>query len=242
MTNATITLDTIDRADLPLLRRWRNDYRIWAWTRQSDLLNESEHEAWFDAQARDRSIRMYKIRATTADASQVVGVCGLTSIDWRIGRAEFSLYLAPDLHGKGLGKTCLALLLTHGFENLGLNLIWGETFDGNPAARMFEKIGMTKEGTRREFYLKDGRLIDAHLYSITAREWHDLRSRDVADGGDHPDSGPARAAATAAAADLPAGEGGDPKAPGASGKRTRGASGRWDQAAGRRQQRRGALA
>lgn len=167
----TVDLAPISRADLPKMLKWRNDWNLIQWTRQSDLLNEVEHEAWFDRQARDPSTRMYMLLAKTGGKTEQVGVCGLTSIDYRNRRAEFSLYIATAYQRNGLGRAALSVLLTHGFENLGLNLIWGETFTGNPALSMFLKLGFQPEGTRRSFYWKDGKFIDAHLVSITAEEW-----------------------------------------------------------------------
>ena len=169
--NVTISLAPLDSTDCEQIREWRNDYSIWRWTRQNDLISDVDQTAWFERQAKDPTIRMYKLVQTVGDHAQTVGVCGLTSIDHANSRAEFSLYIAPKFQKQGLGSRGLSVLLRHGFMNLGLNLIWGETFDGNPAAQMFEKLGFQKEGTRRQFYWKDGRFIDAHLYSITRAEW-----------------------------------------------------------------------
>jgi RimJ/RimL family protein N-acetyltransferase len=108
--------------------------------------------------------------AVTAQGG-IVGVAGLTSIDRLARRAEFSLYIGPEHHGEGYGRKALIALFTKGFRDLGLNLIWGESFDGNPAIRLFESLGMIREGTRRDFYFKDGRFIDAHLFSIRSTEW-----------------------------------------------------------------------
>jgi ribosomal-protein-alanine N-acetyltransferase len=108
-----------------------------------------------------------------------VGVAGLTSLSFANRRAEFSLYIAPKYHRHGLGKMALRLLLLHGFSNLGLNVIYGETFDGNPAAKMFESLGFVKEGTRRDFYWKDGKWLDAHLYSLKREEWTSQASSQV---------------------------------------------------------------
>jgi RimJ/RimL family protein N-acetyltransferase len=157
---------------LPQLLEWRNDYAIWQWTRQNDFLNEVEHADWFERQAKDASLRMYKLVLKAGGKTITVGVCGLTSVCYRNSRAEFSLYVSPAFHKKGIGRHALTLLFTHGFTNLGLNVIWGETFEGNPAAKLFENLGMVKEGTRRQFYWKNGKYIDAHLYSITKGEWH----------------------------------------------------------------------
>lgn len=166
--------------------KWRNDWNLIQWTRQSDLLNEVEHEAWFDRQARDPSTRMYMLLAKTGGKTEQVGVCGLTSIDYRNRRAEFSLYIASAYQRNGLGRAALSVLLTHGFENLGLNLIWGETFAGNPALKMFLGLGFQPEGTRRSFYWKDGRFIDAHLVSITAEEWRNRGKSHSDPKPDHP--------------------------------------------------------
>lgn len=169
--NIRLDLKPLERQNLTFIRAWRNDYAIWRWTRQNDMLNEVEHANWFENQATDPTMRMYGIEVTRDGHAELVGVCGLTSIDHRNSRAEFSLYVAPRHQHQGYGSKALALLLAHGFANHGLNLIWGETFDGNPAAKVFERLGMTKEGTRREFYWKDGKRVDAHLYSLTRTDW-----------------------------------------------------------------------
>jgi ribosomal-protein-alanine N-acetyltransferase len=170
--DVTLELAPLDSTDVGLIRSWRNDYRIWRWCRQSDLISDAEQARWFNRQAEDPAIKMYKLVVKTDGKALPVGVAGFTSIDFQHSRAEFSLYVAPEAQGQGLGRRFLEILFTHGFQNLGLSLIWGETFDGNPAAKTFEALGMVKEGTRRQFYWKDGRRIDAHLYSITREEWH----------------------------------------------------------------------
>lgn len=97
---------------------------------------------------------------------RLVGVCGLTSIDWINRRAEFSLYIGPEHHGCGLGEAALRALVRHGFERLNLHSIWGEAFDTNPAMKMFERVGFKHEGVRKHFYFRSGRYVDAHLFSI----------------------------------------------------------------------------
>jgi len=168
-----LSLAALDSTDVGTCRKWRNDYRIWSWCRQSDFISDVEQAGWFERQAKDTSIKMYKIMCNVDTAETMVGVCGLTSIDWVNRKAEFSLYVDPDKHARGYGKEALGLLLVHGFTNLNLNLIWGETFQGNPAFKMFLGLGFQPEGTRRSFYFKDGKYIDAHLISLTADDWRE---------------------------------------------------------------------
>jgi RimJ/RimL family protein N-acetyltransferase len=146
----------------------RNIYGIWKWCRQYDLIDDTSHSIWFEKQSKDASVSMYQI---SSPDGHVVGVCGLTDIDKHNQRAEFSLYTFNDQQSRGYGKAALKTLLSHGFMNHNLNVIWGETFEGNPAYDMFLKLGMKHEGTRRQFYFKDGKHIDAHVVSITRQEF-----------------------------------------------------------------------
>lgn len=156
---------------MDLARGWRNDYRVWRWCRQRNPISDFEQARWFDAQSKDPTIQMFKIMASGDGKSNAVGVCGFTSIDWPNRRAEFSLYVDARLQGQGFGRGALHCLLTQGFDNLGFHVIWGETFEGNPAEHLFAKMGFVKEGTRRDFYFKEGKFMDAHLYSIKETEW-----------------------------------------------------------------------
>ena len=151
----------------------RNDWRIWKWCRQFDLLTEGNHDIWLERVQQGHKTRMYEVMTNVKDKEfpEPVGVCGFTDIDHVNQRAEFSLYIFPEHHGFGYGMNALETLFKHGFQNLNFNRIWGESFDGNPAIKMFESLGMSKEGTRKDFYFREGKFIDAHLFSIGRKEW-----------------------------------------------------------------------
>jgi RimJ/RimL family protein N-acetyltransferase len=152
---------------------WRNDYRVWKWCRQNDVLNYKNHADWFDKIAKDSTIKMYVIY----DAEIPIGICGLTDIDRINQRAEFSLYIGPEYQKKGLATAALKTLFSHGFLNQNLNVIWGETFSGNHAYDIFLKIGMKHDGTRRQFYFREGHFIDCHLVSMTRQEFMEAEWR-----------------------------------------------------------------
>ena len=159
-------LRKIELSDLELLRTWRNSYNIRRFCRQVGLISKLDQDTWFKRQNDDPKIQMFVM-----DDNGPLGVCGLTDIDLINKRAEFSLYIGPEHQKKGYGRKALEQLFRFGFYELNLQLIWGETFDNNTAYKLFEKIGMTKEGTRRNFYYKEGMFLGAHLNSITKGEW-----------------------------------------------------------------------
>ena len=152
----------------------RNNPDVRRWCRQHSLINEVQQRDWFLWQAKDPNTRMFEIVVRDQNTSPFipVGICGLTSIDWVHRRAEFSCYVFPDHRLNGYCKEALILLFNHGFRELNLHSIWGETFQDNPAYHLFvDVLGMKPEGTRREFYYKNGKYIDCHLLSILRSEW-----------------------------------------------------------------------
>ncbi len=164
-----ISLGPVSMAESSLLWHWRNDPAIYKWCRQFEPLEEWDHKNWLSSLAGREDLKMYIV--IDPANSTVAGVCGLTSLDLINRRAEFSLYIDPEKHGRQLGTAALKTLCAHGFLALGLHHIFGETFEHNPAAKMFEKVGFKKEGTRRGFYWREGKFIDAHLYSVLAEEF-----------------------------------------------------------------------
>ena len=156
---------------------WRNNPEIYKWCRQVDVLHPEPHKRWYDNQQLDPTVSMYMIEASVGidfnsrEKIIPVGVCGLTGIDLINRRAEFSLYIAPDSQGCGFGEMALRALVAKGFKAYGLNCIWGEAFDGNPAIKMFNRVGFKEEGKRREFYFRDGKFVDAVLFSLLRSEY-----------------------------------------------------------------------
>lgn len=156
--------------DLKYLFEWRNDPAIYKWCRQFAPLHFQDHCDWLEKQRVDPKIEMF---AMDVD-DKLVGVCGLTDIDMVNRRAEFSLYVGPEYWHQGFAKDGLISLFEWGFHSLGLNRIYGESFDGNRAIKMFEKLGLEHEGTRRDFYYRSGNFVSAHLYSISAADFNRL--------------------------------------------------------------------
>lgn len=175
-TGRLVRLDIIRVNEVERLLEWRNDERVYRWCRQSDLLSEWEHFSWWERIKGDPTIRMYAVRSIAS--GEIVGVAGLTSINRSPHRnAEFSLYIAPPCQNLGYGRDALSVLLSHGFQALGLHVIFGEVIDGNPALDRFLSLGFHVDGRRPEFYWKDGRWLDATIISITEYEWAERQLR-----------------------------------------------------------------
>lgn len=166
----SVRLRSLDVSDLEQLFLWRNSYGVRRWCRQHGLLNWDNHRAWFDSLAHDKNTLMYGIVAKDM-SDQLVGVCGLTYISWIDRRAEFSLYIGPEHQKHGFARAALKTLTWHGFQNIGLHHIFGESFDDNPAQELFVDVGYKLGGYNPEFYWKDGKFIGATRFHAIANKW-----------------------------------------------------------------------
>lgn len=169
----------IEQEHLSQMLRWRNDPAIYKWCRQFEPIGYGDHYRWFDSLTDRKDVKMYGIfdpelrkqLTIGGEEGDIVGVCGLTDLDYINSRAEFSLYIGTEHQSKGYGKGALSLLLDKAFKDLNLNQVWGESFAHNPAHALFEKLGFEMTGMRPKHYYREGHYVDALLFSIMRDQW-----------------------------------------------------------------------
>ena len=76
------------------------------------------------------------VNGTTKD-NILIGMGGLTDIDWINRQAEISLIIAPFARGKGLGKEAAVMVIEWGFKTLNLDYIYGECYNTNETGLQF---------------------------------------------------------------------------------------------------------
>jgi L-amino acid N-acyltransferase YncA len=112
--------------------------------------------------ARLQQLDRYPLLVAIEDAGTVVGWAGLTEYSRRAcyaGIAEFSIYLARDARGHGIGKTLL-LALVEAAAQRGFWKILSRVFTFNAASRaLCRSCGFREVGV----YEKHGRLDDRWL-------------------------------------------------------------------------------
>lgn len=166
-----VRLDTIEFDDLEIMRQTRNFSMVNRWCRQCGLISTTEQGRWWEALSGDKTRKLYIIVNSNQER---VGVVGLTEIDHLNQRAEFSLLVNPKNQRKGYARAALYTILEHGFHDLNLNIVWGETYEGNPALNLFTSLGMTIDGVRPQHYFKGGKFLDAHMISMSSRMFKEI--------------------------------------------------------------------
>lgn len=104
--------------------------------------------------------------ALTVDG-QLAGTGGIHLRDGDPSCAELGYLLHPDHWGKGIATEAAGLLLRFAFDTLRLHRVEALTRPDNLASRrVLEKIGMTREGLRRQDVHLHGRWHDSLLFAI----------------------------------------------------------------------------
>ncbi|MDA0256467.1 MAG: GNAT family protein [Chloroflexi bacterium] len=86
--------------------------------------------------------------------------------------AEIGYWLGEAHWGRGIATEVVQAMTAYGFERLDLVRIEADVFAPNAAsARVLAKNGYRCEGRLRDRVTKDGRTMDALLYSIVRSDW-----------------------------------------------------------------------
>lgn len=164
-----VQLDTLTEADLPSIVEWRKADPGGART-PYDLSIEQERE-WFEAlQYRDSHHRYWALRTGCV----LVGLSGLTNIEWENGRAEVALLVDPTLRGKGIGSMALRQTFAAAFERMRLYAVYGEVYTCNKYLGFWEaQIGKYGADTAKLPGTKwwDGERWDSLWFQITEAAW-----------------------------------------------------------------------
>ena len=90
-----IRLRALEYGDLSTLRDWRNNKNLRVMTREYRLINMLKQKNWFEMISKENppSAIMFGV---INNRNKLIGVCGLTYIDWKNKHAEISCYLTKD--------------------------------------------------------------------------------------------------------------------------------------------------
>lgn len=143
-TRPLIQLRPMEPADAKVIAAWGDDLLFCdeaGWSRELDPGERRLRWAQLVADLPSDLIRL-----TAVSDGEVVGFVDLRGDETQ--RRELGYVVGGrDRWGKGLGTAAARGGLAHGFDVLGLDEIWAEAADANPASvRILQRIGMTETG------------------------------------------------------------------------------------------------
>lgn len=169
-------LRSLERDDLRQLLAWRNNPDMNKYYREWRQLNMCDQEAWFNAVCcGNRNYCMFGIVSLVAETqNDLIGVCGLTNINWITRSAEISLYIGyRDLYIDNVhAPQALLIMEDYAFNTLDMERCWAEiyVFD-EPKRRLFEDFKMIREAELRNATFYKGKYYNSLIYSHLKNEF-----------------------------------------------------------------------
>lgn len=172
-----IRLRALERSDLELFVKWLNDPEVTRGLSHVAPLSFAAEENWFEGMLK-RPIheQPLMIDVHLGEEWLPVGDLGFSTIDWRVGSAEFGIVIGEKAYwDQGYGSEAIRLLLGHGFGTLRLNRICLRVYATNERARRaYQKIGFQEEGLMRQAEYREGRYLDVIWMSVLKSEWEGM--------------------------------------------------------------------
>jgi ribosomal-protein-alanine N-acetyltransferase len=115
---------------------------------------------------------------TYTGSDTVLGSFGLHNWSHNHRRAEAGYDLARAYWGQGIATEALRAILHFGFTEMSLHRIYAGTIaDNHESVRLLERLGFTREGTRRESsWEEDGTFHDSAIYGLLLQEFFSEQS------------------------------------------------------------------
>lgn len=122
-------------------------------------------------------LSLYYFLISEKESQLPIGECGFHIWDKVHHKAEIFYLLRNDaVKQKGYMKEALQAVIAFGFSELQLHRIEALVSDTNtPSVKLVKHFGFTKEGSKREDYLVDGKYEDSDFYALLKRDW-DVRT------------------------------------------------------------------
>lgn len=174
-----VTLDNIgiraiEIEDLAIIQKYRNDERLRQYFREYREFSLTQLEDWYFKMIKDNRFEMFVI--INLELDEVIGVAGLTYIDWPNKHADIHFYIGKNSEwiDNLYSPTAIKLILKYGFETLNLNKIWAEIYEIDTKKLIFfKRKGFKIDATLREHYFYNGKYYSSHILSLLRKEYND---------------------------------------------------------------------
>ena len=167
-------LRELERKDLPIINRWRNDAELIALLGAPfRYINLDVDMKWFDGYMSNRGSAV-RCAITKDSDDKILGLVSLVLVDYLNQSAEFHIMIGDKGNqGKGIGFFAVNEMLKHAFYNMNLQRVELTVLEDNVRAKhLYEKCGFVYEGRMRQAKFKSGKFLDMLLYSILRQEYN----------------------------------------------------------------------
>ncbi len=158
--------------DIPTFLEWLADAEVGEGLGTRAPWSRAAEKSWFDELQKIQTKTAWHFVICLRDG-RPIGFAGLHSIDHVNGGTELGIGIGERSEwDKGYGTEAMHILLDFAFGELRLHRLFLHVFEFNErATHLYEQLGFTHEGTKREAFYRHGRYHDMLVLSILRTEW-----------------------------------------------------------------------
>ncbi len=177
--DSVVRIEPLEEKHFELLLPTALQTDLWRFTIQK-INTPDDFRKYFDIALKERADKKsYPFAYFNKQTQQYCGSTRYGNIDFANKRLEIGwTWLNQSLHGKNFNRHCKFLLLSYGFEQLGLNRIELKTSHLNERSqKAMRKIGAVHEGVFRNHVInEDGSIRHSHYFSFIKEEWPQIKN------------------------------------------------------------------
>ena len=175
-----VLLRPLSLEDEEALQLIADDDSLWVYGLQ-DLSKPGELNKYIRKALEDRENETTEVWVIIdKKTNKMAGCTRLAEISWKDERGQIGwTWIGRDFQGSGLNKEMKFLILSYGFEVLGLNRIEFKADERNHQSRQaLLSIGAMREGIlRQHMKIHNGYIRNTVFYSILASEWNTVKQQ-----------------------------------------------------------------
>ena len=167
-----IGLRAIEKEDVPLLHRWRNDESLRRYFREYRELSLTQKHQWYDKMIQSPNFEMFMI--DDVEKKESVGITGFTYIDWVNRHSDVHFYIGKNSEWIDSYYAPIAIkkVLDHGFNMLNMNKLWAEIYEiDEKKLSFFQNHGFTTDATLRDHYYYEGQYYTSYIVSLLKKDY-----------------------------------------------------------------------
>ena len=174
LTTKRLTLRQLQLADAEDMLVFRGDWEVQKYNGPvfQDVIEAQGLIEELQAEYQKKEGISWGVTLTSSD--KVIGLFGIHHWSKYHRRAETGYDLARAYWGQGIASEALRAIIPFGFEQMNLHRIYANTIaDNHESVRLLERLGFTREGTKRESsWEDDGTFHDSAMYGLLRREYN----------------------------------------------------------------------
>jgi len=171
--DGTLGLRAIELEDLDIIQKWRNSESIRRYFREYREFSMEQKRDWYNKMIHDKRFEMFILEESSRQS--LLGVAGLTYIDWVNKHADLHFYIGIDDKwiDKEYSPLGVSILLDYAYGILNLNKVWVEVYEIDKLKLdFFQSLGFKIDANLREHYFYKGKYYKSHILSLLKKEYY----------------------------------------------------------------------